>query len=210
MTKTAKLCVFDFDSTLMDGETINEIAAACGQKETFSAITERAMAGELDFFEALTARVELLAGIPYEEVLTICHQLPLMPGATETVHALKQLGYKVVVFSGGFRQATAFFGEKLGLDAEFANFLHHKNGLLTGKVGGEMMFNDSKGKMLQRLQQLLAITPENTVAVGDGANDASMFPFANKKVAFCAREILQKQANVVIQEKDLRLLLNYL
>jgi phosphoserine phosphatase len=205
-----KLCVFDFDSTLMDGETINEISAACGQRAAVSAITERAMAGELDFFEALTARVELLAGIPYAQVLAICHQLPLMPGAMETVQTLKQLGYKVVVFSGGFRQATAYFGERLGVDAEFANILHHKDGFLTGKVGGEMMFNDSKGKMLQRLQQLLGANPEQTIAVGDGANDASMFPFAAKKVAFCAREILQKQANVVIQEKDLRLLLDYL
>lgn len=205
-----KLCVFDFDSTLMDGETIDEIAAACGKKAEVSAITEQAMAGQLDFFEALTERVSLLAGVPYAQVLDICHHLPLMPGAVEVVPALQQHGYKVVVFSGGFRQATSHFRQVLGLDGEFANILHQRDGQLSGKVGGEMMFNDSKGNMLQRLQALLGIPIADTMAVGDGANDASMFPYAAKKVAFCAKPVLQQQANIIIAEKDLRAILAHI
>lgn len=202
-----KLCVFDFDSTLMDGETIDEIAAACGKKAEVAAITERAMAGELDFFEALTQRVRLLAGTPYDQVLNICQNLPLMNGAQETISGLQQRGYKVVVFSGGFRQATSHFAQVLGLDGEFANILHQRDGQLSGLVGGEMMFNDAKGNMLKRLQHLLGVSIADTVAVGDGANDASMFPYAAKKVAFCAKPVLQQQANIIINQKDLRLLL---
>jgi phosphoserine phosphatase len=133
-----------------------------------------------------------------------------MPGAIETVSALQQHGYKVVVFSGGFRQATSHFRQVLGLDGEFANILHQRAGHLSGKVGGEMMFNDSKGNMLQRLQALLGISIADTMAVGDGANDASMFPYAAKKVAFCAKPVLQQQANIVISEKDLRAVLAHL
>ncbi|ALG67035.1 phosphoserine phosphatase SerB [Beggiatoa leptomitoformis] len=205
-----KLCVFDFDSTLMDGETIDEIAAACGKKNAVAHITEQAMQGKLDFFEALTQRVAMLAGTSYTKVIDVCQHLPLMNGALETVQGLQQQGYKVVILSGGFHEATAYLGKQLGVDGEFANFLHHKENVLTGKVGGEMMQSTSKGDMLARLQKLLGAEKANTIVVGDGANDASMFPYADKKVAFCAKPILKQQANIIIDHKDLRELLQHI
>lgn len=198
-----KLCVFDFDSTLMDGETIDELAAVCNKKAEVSAITHEAMAGNLDFFESLTRRAALLKGAPYAQIKAVCENLPLMPGAVETVAQLKKMGYRVVVFSGGFRDATSHAAKTLKVDAEFANTLHQKDGLLTGLVGGEMMFDWSKGAMLQRIQSLLGATPETTIAVGDGANDRSMFAHAKTRVAFCAKEVLKKEANVIVEEKNL-------
>ena len=207
---TNKLAIFDFDSTLMDGETIEFFAREIGIEEKVKSITDRAMRGELDFFESLTQRVSFLKGLPLSRVDEICQNLPLMNGAAEVVKGLKDKGYKVVCFSGGFRNATEFFAQKLGLDGEFANILHSKDGLLTGQVGGEMMFNDSKGQMLKRLQKLLDVTEENTLAVGDGANDLSMFKYASKKVAFCAKPIVKENAGIIIEKKDLSLLLNYI
>ncbi len=198
-----KLCVFDFDSTLMDGETIDFLAEALNLREKVAKITEMAMRGELDFFESLTTRVSLLEGLEVEKVDKICKNLPYMPGAKESIKELKKRGYKVAVFSGGFRNATSYAKEILGFDADFSNILHSKNGYLTGLVGGDMMFDFSKGDMLKRLQTLLGIKEEDTVVVGDGANDRSMFKYAKTKIAFCAKEILKKEANVIIDEKDL-------
>lgn len=202
-----KLCVFDFDSTLMDGETIDFLAKPLGLGERIAEITERTMQGELDFFESLTTRVTLLRGLEEDKVNDICHNLPFMPGAKETITELKKMGYKVVVFSGGFRNATSHAKDILGFDADFSNTLHVKNGVLSGLVGGEMMFDHSKGDMLRRVQELLGITEEDTIAVGDGANDRSMFAHAAKKVAFCAKDILKKEANIIIDTKDLTQLL---
>ena len=207
---TNKLAVFDFDSTLMDGETLEFFASELGIQEKVKTITDKAMRGELDFFESLVDRVSFLKGLSLDKVNDICHSLPLMNGAKNVVKELKTKGYKVICFSGGFRNATTFFAEKLGLDAEFANYLHSKDGVLTGLVGGEMMFNDSKGVMLKRIQKLLDISPENTLVIGDGANDLSMFQFANKRVAFCAKPILEKEANIVIKEKNLTKILEYI
>ena len=207
---TNKLAVFDFDSTLMDGETLEFFARELGIGEKVKAITDRAMRGELDFFESLTERVSFLKGLPLKKVDEICHNLPLMNGAEEVVKGLQEKGYKVVCFSGGFRNATKYFADKLGLDGEFANILHAKDGLLTGQVGGEMMFNDSKGQMLLRLQKLLDVTKENTIAVGDGANDLSMFKYAGIRIAFCAKPIVKENADIIIDEKDLTKILGYI
>jgi len=205
-----KLAVFDFDSTLMDGETIDFLAEPLGLKDKVAEITEMAMRGELDFFESLIMRVKLLEGLEVKRVEEICKNLPFMPGAKETISALKEKGYRVVVFSGGFRDATGYAREILGYDADFSNVLHKKDGYLTGLVGGEMMFDFSKGDMLRRLQKILGISSEDTLVVGDGANDRSMFAYADKKVAFCAKDILKKEANIVIERKDLREILNYI
>jgi len=205
-----KLAVFDFDSTLMDGETIDFLAAALGLEEEVAGITEKAMAGELDFFESLIKRVSLLEGLEYKKAVEICKDLPLMPGAYETVAELKNQGYKVVCFSGGFRIGTSPAKEKLGLDADFSNILHEKNGILTGLVGGDMMFGFSKGDMIQRVQSMLGVSKENTLVAGDGANDVSMFAYAEKRVAFCAREILKKEANIIVDTKDLTKILDHL
>ncbi len=205
-----KLAVFDFDSTLMDGETIDFLAAPLGLEEKVAAITEKAMAGELDFFESLIERVSLLKGLEYKKAVEICKDLPIMPGAYETVSELKKQGYKVVCFSGGFRIGTTPAKEKLGLDADFSNILHEKDGILTGLVGGDMMFGFSKGDMIKRVQAMLGVSKENTLVAGDGANDVSMFPYAGKRVAFCAREILKKEANIIVDTKDLTKILDHI
>ena len=203
-----KLCVFDFDSTLMDGETIDFFARELGIGEQVAEITERAMQGELDFFESLQERVGLLKGLEYSKVETICQNLPYMNGAVETIGALKEQGIKVVCFSGGFRTATTYAKDILGYDADFSNALHvDAEGKLSGLVGGDMMFNYSKGDMLIRLQALLGITPEETMVVGDGANDLSMFAHAGTRVAFCAKDVLKKEANIIIETKDLKQIL---
>jgi len=203
----SKLAVFDFDSTLMDGETIDFLAKPLGLEEQVAQITAKAMEGELDFFEALSTRVALLKGLEKSIVDEICQNLPLMNGALESVAGLKSKGYKVICFSGGFRNATSPAAVKLGIDADFSNVLHDENGILTGRVGGDMMFSYSKGDMLERLQKLLNISQSDTVVVGDGANDLSMFAYADTKIAFCAKPILKEAATHTIETKDLRKIL---
>jgi phosphoserine phosphatase len=200
----SKLAVFDFDSTLMNGETIDFFAKPLGLEEQVVAITTEAMAGRLDFFDSLISRVALLEGLEISKVQTICSDLPMTCGATEVVSGLKELGYTVVCFSGGFREATRKACQKLGIDADFANFLHSKDGKLTGKVGGEMMYSDAKGDMITRLQSLMGITRADTVVVGDGANDLSMFAHADTRIAFCAKSILKEAATHCIENRDLR------
>ncbi|OEJ14002.1 phosphoserine phosphatase SerB [Brachyspira hampsonii] len=203
-----KLAVFDFDSTLMDGETLDIIARETNFADEISDITAKGMRGEIDFFESLQMRVSLLNGIKLETVNEICSSLPIMNGAKETIDELHKKGYKCVCFSGGFKNATVLFAQKLNLDAEFANIFHVKDNILTGKVGGEMMFSDSKGNMLLTLQKLLNVSYDDTLVVGDGANDLSMFKHAKNRAAFCAKEVLKKEANIIIDKKDLRLILD--
>ena len=205
-----KLCVMDFDSTLMDGETIDQIAALAGIKDEVAKITAEAMEGRLDFFESLTRRVGLLKGIDYKKVDDVCANLPYMPGAETLIKGLKEQGYKIMVFSGGFRNATSRAKDKFGLDADFSNILHHKDGVLTGLVGGDMMFDFSKGDMLTRIQSILGVSEADTMVIGDGANDRSMFKHAGKKVAFCAHKVLKAEANIIVDTKDLSEVLNYL
>ncbi len=199
-----KLAVLDFDSTVMDGETIDFLARETGQEEAVAKLTEAAMRGEMDFFGALQQRVKLLKGMKESRLNEICHSLPLMPGAKELISALKEKGYVVAIFSGGFRNATRYYKDIVGYDAEFSNTLHTKDGILTGKVGGEMMFDTSKGEMLIRLQSLLGIDRQHTLVCGDGANDLSMFKHADTRIAFCAKPVLREQATIVVDERDLR------
>ena len=205
-----KLAVFDFDSTLMDGETIDFLAEPLGLKEKVSAITEMAMKGELDFFESLIMRVKLLEGLEEKKVNEICHNLPYMKGAKESIKELKKMGYRILCFSGGFRNATSYAKDILGFDADFSNILHSKNGVLSGLVGGEMMFSHSKGDLLNRMQNVLKVKKEDTLVVGDGANDLSMFKYAGKRVAFCAKGVLKKEADFIIEEKDLTKILEFI
>ena len=203
-----KRCLFDFDSTLIDVETIDFLAAAKGVEGEVGKITAKAMAGELDIFARLTRRVSLLKGLELAKVDEICSNLPLMPGAADLIAHLKSKDIKVVVFSGGFHSGTDRAQEKLKFDASFANILHHKDGILTGLVGGEMMFGFSKGAMLANLQKMLGISKEQTMSVGDGANDLSMFEYSNLKIAFCAKQILRRAATCCVDKKDLREIIN--
>ena len=205
-----KLAVFDFDSTLMDGETIDFFAKELGIGDKVAAITKEAMSGRVDFFESLQQRTALLKGLESSIVKRISENLPYMKGAKETIAALKEKGLRVVCFSGGFRTATGYAKDVLGYDADFSNVLHEKDGKLTGLVGGDMMFSHSKGDMLVRLQNILNIDKEETLVCGDGANDLSMFAYARTRVAFCAHEILEKEANIIIKEKNLTKILEQL
>ncbi len=188
----------------MDGETIDILARSYGVGDEVKNITKKAMAGELDFFESLTSRVSLLEGMSYFLAKDICENLPVMNGAKELIDNLKAKGIKVVVFSGGFDLGTNAMQKKLNFDASFANILHQKDGKLTGRVGGEMMFGFSKGKMLQKIQKIINVDISNTMCVGDGANDISMFEYSNLKIAFCANEILKQNATHCVDQKDLR------
>ena len=202
-----KLCVFDFDSTLMDGETIDILASAFNVGDEVKTITHKAMNGELDFFESLSKRVALLKGMPCELVEKVCENLPLMNGAVELLTHLKNKNIKSVVFSGGFHECIDKAQKKLNFNMGFANFLHQKNGVLTGKVGGEMMFSDSKGVMLARLKYFLNLSQNEVACVGDGANDIAMFRESGLKIAFCAKPILKAHADICIEQKDLKLLI---
>lgn len=205
-----KLAVFDFDSTLMKGETLEFIAREYNLEDLMKKITTEAMEGKIDFFESLVKRVSLLKGAKENKVTQLCKDLPYTDGAKETITELHKMGYKVVCFSGGYETATVPAQNVLGFDAQFANILHFKDGEMTGLLGGEMMFSDSKGKMLKRLQTLLNISENDTLVVGDGANDLSMFKYASKRVAFCAKPILRENANIIIETKNLTELLCYL
>jgi len=205
-----KLAVFDFDSTLMDGETLELLAQDTDLRAKLKSITDRAMAGELDFFESLTQRVAFLKGISVEHVNNVFQSLPYMNGAKELISYLKQQGVKTVCFSGGFNGALEIAQKSLGYDIYFGNFLHEKDGILTGLVGGDMMTSNSKGIMLQKLQKILNVSQEETMVVGDGANDLSMFKYAGTRIAFCAKEVLRKEATIVIENKDLTDIIKYL
>ena len=204
-----KLCVFDFDNTLMDGETISFLARAVNKEKEVEEITKKAMAGELDFFESLKKRVGFLKGISLDEIIKTVEKLPFIKGAKEIISYLKQKGIVVVVFSGGYHVATDLAKIKLGFDASFANYLHEKNGILTGEVGGEMMFGYSKGKVLKELMALMNLKKDEVMCVGDGANDISMFNEAGMGIAFCANEVLKKHATHCIDEKDLERIKEY-
>ena len=205
-----KLAVFDFDSTLMDGETIDLLAKANGSFDAVCAITKEAMGGGMNFHQSLKLRVATLKGMPLSKVYAVCENLSYNPGAKELITTLKARGYRVVVFSCGFDEGVEAGKKILGYDTNFSNTLHHTDGILTGEVGGEMMFGYSKGRMLVKLQMLLKVSPKDTIVIGDGANDISMFPYADKKIAFCAKPILREAANIVIDEKNLMLVEKYL
>lgn len=205
-----KLAVFDFDSTLMDGETIDLLAKAHGSVDAVSVITKEAMGGEMDFHQSLKLRVATLKGMPITKVQEVCNNLRYNPGAKELIKELKAKNYRVVVFSGGFDEGVSAGQKELGYHIHFSNTLHQKNGILTGEVGGEMMFSYSKGRMMEKIQRLLDASYDNTIAIGDGANDISMFSYAKKKVAFCAKPILKKAANIIVDEKNLMRIAQYL
>jgi len=208
--KEKRLIVFDMDMTIVDFEIINKLASFVGVDEEVNAITERAMLGEIDFKESLRERVRLLRGLPISTLETIASDLQLTPGSEELIHHLKLLGYKIALISGGFTYFTDVLKERLGFDYTFANKLEIKNQKLTGEIEGDIIDAEAKGKIIYRLAELERISPDNIVAVGDGANDCLMIKNAGLGVAFNAKEILKKVSDGTISRENLIGLLNVL
>jgi len=203
-----RLAVFDFDCTLVNAETIDVLAEAYGVGKEVSRITRMSMNNEMDFFDALVRRVELLSGMKLDLVEQTIKNIVPMPGAKQVIAALKMAGFYVYVFSGGFTLATSKFKCHLGYDFDFSNTLQIKDNKLTGKVGGPMMFQNSKGEMLLQIQSILEITDINTLVCGDGANDLSMFEHAGLKIAFGDKGVLDKHSDYVIREHSLTKILD--
>ena len=205
-----KLAVFDFDNTLVEGETIDSLAKEAGCYEEVCAITSSAMSGKRDFFVSLQKRAALLKGLSVAKARKVFSSLELIDGAIETVEGLKQRGYCVFCLSGGFEEGVEHINKTLKLDGYFANFLHTENSILTGQVGGSVMFDDSKRTLILKLQKILGISQADTICIGDGANDLAMFSVSGKKIAFCAKEVLREAADIQIDTRDLRLVLECL
>lgn len=205
-----KLCIFDFDSTLMDCETLDEIAKEIGIEKQIQEITNQGMNGNLSFYDSINQRVKLLKGIPEEKAIKICQNLPVNKGAKELIKHLKNNNFKIIIFSGGFNIATKHYMKELNFDCEFSNILVEKDGILTGEVTGEMMYDNSKGTMLEKIQRLLNISKENTIVIGDGANDLSMFKHAGTKIAYCAKPFLEEHADIKIKERNLNLIIEHI
>ena len=205
--KQAGLLVMDMDSTAIQIECIDEIAKLAGTGDMVSAITERAMRGELDFNQSLRQRVATLKDAPEGILQEVKQHLPLMPGLVETVKELKNHGWKVAIASGGFTYFAEVLQQKLGLDFIAANQFEIINGKLTGNVQGTIVDAKYKAQILQQLAQQFNIATENTVAIGDGANDLAMMQVADVGVAYHAKPKVQQLAQVIVNFTDLTALL---
>jgi phosphoserine phosphatase len=201
-----KLIAFDLDNVLIDGEVIDEMAKVTGVEEEISKITSKAMEGDLDFETALKERVALLKGASVEEINKVMMEIPLMKGAKESVSQLKKRGYKIATITGSFDVIAQRMKDELDLDYTYSNSLSEKDGVLTGKVTGPLV-RGSKKDVLNEIMALENISAEECAAVGDGANDISMLEEANLGIAFNAKPILKEMADVIVEKKDLKELL---
>jgi len=193
--KNRKLVVFDMDSTLIQAEVIVELAKLVGAGEEVDRITESAMRGEMDFCESFRKRVALLKGIRQEQLFKVSRELPLTDGADLVAKTLKGLGYKLGILSGGFTFMGEYLKDRLGFDYMFANELDIKDGVVTGEVVGEIVDGQRKAVLLRQLAQRENITLEQTIAVGDGANDLPMISIAGLGVAFNAKPVVREKAS---------------
>lgn len=199
------LVLMDMDSTTIQIECIDEIARLYGVGEQVSAVTARAMNGELDFNESLYNRVALLDGMPTDILNQVIAEMPLMPGLEELIAGLKQAGWKVCIASGGFTYFAQALQQKLGFDQVFANTLelNAEQDKLTGKVLGEVVDASVKARILGELAEQYGIAASQTVAIGDGANDLKMMQKSALGIAIHAKPIVQEQAGVSINQLDL-------
>lgn len=204
--KQPGLAVFDMDSTLIQQEVIDEIARFLGVEAEVSAITARAMNGELDFEASLRARCALLAGVPSTVFEKIRALITPTPGALDLVRALKKLGYKTAVLSGGFTPVTGWFAAQIGLDYSFANHLvvSEDGASLTGELEGAIVHAERKRSHVMEIAAKEGIALERVVVVGDGANDLPMMGVAGLGVAFHAKPKVQLAAPARLNTESLR------
>jgi phosphoserine phosphatase len=200
--RNKRLVCMDVDSTFVKGEFIDELAALAGVKEQVASITARAMKGELDFRAALHERVALLEGLPVEQAMALSERFELTPGADTFVDTLKHLGIRVGLVSGGFDFFTSKLKKRFGLDFAFANELEVKDGKLTGKVQGSVVDSERKAQVLKDMAQVYKCRLEQTVAIGDGANDMFMLQTAGLGIAFRAKPKLQEVADMSLNHSE--------
>lgn len=204
------LLVMDVDSTLIDEEVIDELGAAAGIGEQIAPITARAMNGELDFREALQARVALLKDLPTSVFDDVYRRVHFTHGALDLIDALHAHGWKVGVVSGGFHEVVDRLAADAHLDFWIANRLEAADGRLTGRVLGDIVTKDVKLQSLHDWASHMGINMDQTVAVGDGANDLPMIHAAGLGVAFCAKPAVQADAPHRVSERDLTRILDFL
>ena len=202
MVLLIKLVVFDLDNVIIDGEAIDEIGKLANVEDDIAEITEKAMQGEIDFETSIKDRVQLLEGTSIEEIEKVAEDLPLMPGACETVKCLKDKGVDVAIISGSFDVVADKVSDKLGVDTVYTNSFTVEDGKLTGEVTGPLV-SGSKLDVLKDHVDEAGITLDEVVAVGDGANDISMIESAGCGIAFNAKDSVKEIADVVVEEKDL-------
>lgn len=202
--------VFDVDSTLINEEAIELLAKHAGTFEQVSAITERAMAGALDFTQSLHERVATLEGLDSSVLDSVAKELTPTKGARELIQAIHDRGGKAAAVSGGFIQLLDGIKHELGFDFESANTLEILDNKLTGKVIGSIIDQAAKAQALMHWAESLQLPLAKTIAVGDGANDLGMMEIAGLSVAFCAKPVVRQKAKIALNERDLSQLIKLL
>jgi phosphoserine phosphatase len=193
-----RLVVMDVDSTLIQDEVIELLAAHAGRTAEVAAVTERAMRGELDFAQSLHERVAALAGLPDTVFREVRDALTLTPGARTLIRTMRRLGFSVALVSGGFIEVVGPLAESLGITLVHANRLEVENGVLTGRVVGEVVDRAGKAAALRRFAAAEGLPMSRTVAIGDGANDLDMLAAAGLGVAFNAKPVVRQQADAAV------------
>jgi len=202
--KNKRLIFFDMDSTLVDMEIIDEMARRAGVYREVSRITEKAMRGDFDFEESLIQRVALIKGLAVSELTEIRNNMRLSQGVEELTTTLRWLGYKLGVITGGFDFFSDYLKEKLGFDFAFANKLEIKNGVLTGRIVGPIIDAAQKARIVNQTSCDQGILLDQTVVVGDGANDALMLGQAGLGIAYNAKKGVDRAANVSLGRSRLK------
>jgi phosphoserine phosphatase len=203
LRRSKRLVVMDMDSTLIRIEVIDELARAHGVGEKVSAITRRAMMGEMDYDQSLRERVALLEGLDARVLQDLADHLPLTEGAETLLRVLKRLGYRTAVISGGFSVAAEALKKRLGIDFAWSNTLEIEDGKLTGRVLGQIVNADRKAELLQELSEREGVSLDQVIAIGDGANDLLMLQKAGHGIAFHAKPKLREAAHTAISAMGL-------